>query len=184
MNLAKFVFAFASVAMTINVSIAQMPQATPEHQVLKKELGTWDATMKMYTDMTGAPISDPMIVKGKETNKMLGEFWIVSDFEASFGGMPFKGHGVFGYDSKAGKYSGSWVDSMTPTVSHMIGSYDKKTKTMSYETKGVGPDGKPMLGKNVVVYKDADHRIMTMYTQMPGKTEMTKVMEVVYKRSK
>ena len=148
----------AATMFLCGVTFGQMPQATKEHKILKKEEGTWNATMKIHVDMAGNPIPEPMVMKGKETNRMLGDLWIVSDFEGDFGGMAFKGHGVFGYDAKAKRYSGSWVDSMTPTVSHMSGTYDAEKKTMTYETRGMGPDGKPMLGKNVVVYTDKDNR--------------------------
>ena len=67
----------------------------------------------------------------------------MSDFEGDFEGLKYNGHGQFGYDAKMKKYVGTWVDSFGPHVTHMVGKYDAKTKTLTYATKGVNPDGSP-----------------------------------------
>ena len=92
---------------------------------------------------------------------MIGDFWIVSDFSGDFEGMAFTGHGQFGYDAGKKKYVGTWIDSFSPNVTKMVGTYDADKKTMTYETSGVGMDGNPSKGKNVVVYGE-DKRAMTM----------------------
>ena len=57
---------------------------------------------------------------------MIGDFWIVCDYTGSFEGLKFVGQGSFGYDAKKKKYVGTWIDSFSPNVTHMVGTYDKE----------------------------------------------------------
>lgn len=161
----------------------QVPTASPEHEILKKELGTWEASVKSYVGPTGI-LDEPQVSTGKETNEMIGEFWLVSRFEGDFGGMPFIGQSTMGYDAEKKKYVGSWIDSFSLHPTKMVGTYDAEKKTMTYESTGVGMDGNPMKGKNVVVYESDDRRVMTMHIAMPGQDSMAKAMEIVYERAK
>lgn len=160
---------------------AQFPVPTEEHKILKMEEGEWTAKAKLFFGPAG-PYDEPQESTATETNRMVGPFFVTSDFKCSFGGVPFTGHGVFGYDTAAKKYTGMWIDSFGSTPTKMTGTFDTATKTMTYETTGMGMDGKPMKGKNVVVYSSKDSRKMTMYMQLPGQDEMAKMMELTYTR--
>ena len=157
----------------------QAPAAGDEHEVLKKDVGVWIAKTKMWQGP-----GEPLESEGVETNRMVGEFWLVSDFEGEFGGMPFVGHGTMGYDPKAKKYVGTWIDNFSPHGTQMSGTYDKKTNTFTAEGTGLDPLGNPMKTKNVTVYKDDGTRVMTMYAQLPGAEEMTKSLEITYEKKK
>lgn len=166
----------------VSTALAQFPTATEEHQILKQEDGKWDAEITMFQGPAG-PYSPPQKSKASESNKMIGDFWLISDFKGSFEGMEFTGRGQFGFDPQKKKYVGSWIDSFSPNATKMVGSYDKAKKTMTYETTGIGMDGNPVKGKNVVVY-GKDSRVMTMWSAAPDTGEMIKVMEITYKRAK
>src|SRR5262245_51395340 len=91
-----------------------MPKPGPEHEILKKDVGVWDATV----ETTMAPGGKPSVSKGVETNALLGDgLWLIQDFKGEFAGVPFQGHGVAGYDSSKKKYVGTWVDSMSTGLS-------------------------------------------------------------------
>ena len=158
---------------------AQEPEAPKEMELYKHDVGEWECDMKMWTD----PSAEPMATKGTESNRMLGGMWLISHFKADFGGMTFEGCGQFGYDVEKKKYVGAWVDSMNPFASHMEGTYDAATKTLTQYGTGKNPDGSPMKSKSVVVYKDGG-RVFTMYSQGPGgKDDWIKMMEIVYKKA-
>ncbi|MGI9517778.1 MAG: DUF1579 domain-containing protein [Pirellulaceae bacterium] len=167
---------------TATIVTAQFPTASEEHKILKQEEGDWDASITMYMGPAG-PYDPPQTSPGKESNRMIGDFWIVSDFSGDFEGMPFTGLGQFGFDPAQQKYVGTWIDSFSPNATKMVGTYDAETRTMSYDTIGVGMDGNPSKGKNVVVYESEDKRTMTMYAAAPGTDDMIKVMDIVYTRS-
>jgi len=61
----------------------QMPAAKPgpEHEILKKSVGTWDATVEEMAP--GAPAKTS---KGTETAKLVGGLWLVSDFKSEMAG--------------------------------------------------------------------------------------------------
>ncbi len=166
------------------IATAQFPTATEEHKLLKQDVGTWTATVKTWMGPDGqpAPDAEPMVTKGEEVNRMLGQFWVVSSFKGEFGGMPFEGLGTSGYDTKTKKFVGSWVDSFSPSAMQMVGTYDKATKTLTHMTTGVGMDGQEYKGKSELVYKDENTRLLTMYEMKDGKA--LRSMEILYERKK
>ncbi len=184
MRLAIFSFGLLISLCCSSLTLAQLPTPSPEHELLKKDLGTWAATVKMWMGADGKtdPSVEPSVSKGEEVNRMLGEFWVISNFTGEFGGMAFEGHSVSGYDSKTKKFVGNWTDSMTPAPMHMQGTYDPKTQTLTSTTTGVGMDGEATKGKSLMVYKDADHRLLSMYEIKDGKE--LKSMEIEYVRKK
>jgi hypothetical protein len=155
-----------------------MPKPGPEHELLKKDVGTWDATVEMMM-----PASPPS--KGTETSVLgPGGLWLLSDFKSEMMGVPFQGHGVTGWDPAKKKYVGVWVDSMSTSVSLTETTYDPATKTASGMLDGPpGPDGQPMKMKAVTEYKDDDTRVFTMYVKGPDGKEVP-TMRITYKRRK
>jgi hypothetical protein len=162
------------------------PQSKPtaEHKILAADEGTWDGTIKAY--MAG-PESDPAVSKGVEVNTVMpGGLWLLSKFQGEFGGMPFEGRGQFGYDPLKKKYVGTWVDSMSPTLSVLEGTYDAKTRTMTYVGEGVDPDTKSKYTqKMVTTTKDDGTRVFTliMKSDQTGGKE-AKFMEIAYTKRK
>lgn len=144
-----------------------MPQAGPEHKMLMSGCGDWDAVIRMGGGET----------KGSMKTHALGDFFTIDEFEGSMMGMPFKGHGVNGYDPAKKQYFSVWCDSMTPQASHFVGTYDEKTKTMTMTGEVMGEDGKPAKAKNVMHWTDNDHMTFTMNGPGPdGKdAEMLKI---------
>jgi hypothetical protein len=156
-------------------------EPTAEHKILAADEGTWDGTIKSFS---GAPDAEPSISKGTETNTMLaGGMWLLSKFEGEFAGVKFEGRGQFGYDSDKGKYVGTWIDSMTPRISMLEGTYDASKKALTYVGEGVMPDGKTKYNqKMVTIWKADGSRVFTLYMKM-DKDEV-KLMEITYQKRK
>ena len=154
------------------------PGPTPEHKILQKDVGTWDAIVKVWPQ----PGAEPMESRGTETNELLGGMWIVSKFEGKMDDMPFSGTGVFGYDPAEKKYVGTWVDSMSPSLSIVKGDYDSATKTMTTTGDMRDPaSGAVTTTKQISRYLDDDTRVFEM--QVPGEGgTYWKMMEIQYKR--
>lgn len=163
------------------VAVAQepaMPVASEGHAHLKRDVGTWDAEMSMDGGATTS--------KGTEVNSMVGDFWLVSNFNMpDFMGMPFAGHSTMGYDEASGKYLGFWIDSMSPTGMHMEGTWDEAAQTMTCHGKGKGPDGSDVNHKMTTQYKGDDTRVFTMFMPSPEKEgEWTPMMTITYTKKK
>jgi len=160
---------------------AQAPPSakTPEHELLKKDVGTWDAVVKIFP-----PQGEPIESKATEKNELMeGGLWLITDFEGKIGDVPFKGHGTFGYDPVEKKYVGTWIDTMTPSLTIMKGDYDPETKTLTTSAQGREPEsGETITYRQITKYEDDDTRTFEMY--MPGQAggEEWKMMEVKYKR--
>ncbi|TWT92234.1 DUF1579 domain-containing protein [Neorhodopirellula pilleata] len=155
-------------------AVAQVPSAGPEYEVLKNDAGEWDVEITNYATGT------PEVTKGIESNRMLGDFWLISNFEGKMMGLEFKGHGSTGYDAETKKYVGTWVDSLSPGIMHMKGNYDKDKKTMTLVGIAPGMDGNPAKHRLTTVYMDR-RRVMTMYITPQG-SEETKFMQLAYTR--
>jgi hypothetical protein len=156
-----------------------MPKAGPEHEVLKADVGTWDATVESF--MPGAP--QPMVSKGTETNTLVGGMWLVTDFKSEMMGQPFQGHGVSGWDPNKKKYVGTWVDTMSTGLGLSESTYDAATKTMNGTFEGPDPTGQIMKMKSTVVVKDPNTRVFTMSGPGPDGKDMT-YMRITYNRRK
>lgn len=155
----------------------QMPKPGPEHEVLTKDVGTWDATVEMM--MPPAPPS-----KGVETNTLgPGGLWLIGDFKSEMMGAPFQGHAITGWDPARKKYVGTWVDSMTTALTVTESTYDAASRSMTGYIEAPGPDGRPIKMKAVTQHTDNDTRVFTMYVPGPDGKEAPS-MKITYKRRK
>lgn len=160
------------------------PSPTAEHKILAEEAGTWDASVKAF--MAG-PDAPPMVSKGVEVNEVLpGGLWVISRFKGEFGGMPFEGHGQLGYDPIKKKFVGTWIDSMSPTIMSMEGTYDAKTKTLTYKGENIDPASKAKYTQTMVTTTKADGtRVFTLSMSTPGgEAKEAKMMEITYTKRK
>lgn len=174
----------AALGLSLAASVASAqapapPKPGPEHEVLKTDVGTWDATVESF--MSGGPA--PMISKGTETNALVGGLWLVTDFKADLMGMPFVGHGVTGYDAHKKKYVGTWVDTMSSGLGLTEATWDAATKTMTGTMEAPDPAGQVQKMKSVVTYKDPDTRIFTMSGAGPDGKDVT-FLKITYLRKK
>jgi hypothetical protein len=177
----KRAFAVLSVSLLALAApvLAQMPPLPtpgPEHEMLKKDVGTWDATVEMFM----GPGGPPAVSKGTDTVSMLGGFWQLSEFKSEMMGQPFEGRGATGYDPSKKKYVGTWVDTMAAGYYTMEGSYDASTKKMTTVMEGPDPSGAVTKTKATTEWKDADTRVFTMYAP----DGQTVGMRITYKRRK
>jgi hypothetical protein len=174
--LAALAVCLLALAVPALAQMPPMPQPGPEHEMLKKDVGTWDASVEMFMDPAGAP----GVSKGTETVSMLGGFWQVSEFKSEMMGQPFEGRGATGYDPVKKKYVGTWIDTMTPGYYTVEGTYDPATKTMTTVMEGPDPTGVIAKTKATTQWKDADTRVFSMY----GPDGKTVGMRITYKRRK
>jgi hypothetical protein len=147
----------------------ELPKPGPEHKVLEMDAGTWDATVEMFM----APGAPPATSKGTETNTIgCGGLCLISDFKGDFGGMPFHGHGTSTWDPAKKKFVGTWTDSMSAGISMGESTYDPAAKKATGWMEGPDMTGKVVKSRSVVEYKDANTRVMQMFTTGPDGKEV------------
>lgn len=170
----------ALVSLPSIAAAQEFPKPGPEHAALKAMTGEWDGKVKFYFD----PSSPPMESTGTFSAKLdVGGFFLFTDYKGDMAGAPFHGRGTTGYDPFKKKYVGTWVDSMSPAIYNVEGSFDESGKTFSESMSGPGPDGTPMKFRMVTQVADADHMTFTMF-MIGADGKDTKLMETAYTRKK
>jgi hypothetical protein len=159
---------------------ANSPGASPEIDVLKKWIGSWEATIES-PGRDGKPVTNP----AKATAKLSGGRWLVTDFDGTFMAAPFIGHEVLGYDPVAKKYLVNWVDSMATSFSTGEGIYNPQTKTLTLTVSGRDDStGKMTTWRQVDIWKDADHHDWTLRTISPKDAKEQIQMTIHYRRER
>ena len=156
MKFATMCIAVAIAVVTGSNLLAQLPVAGPEYDVFKKDVGSWDVECKMtgQTETT----------KGTETNTMLGNFWLVTEFQGSMLGRPFQGRGFYGYDQQKKQYIGTWIDSLGSPAMQMTGAYDEEKQTLTMVGTAPGMDGKLAEHTMTTSYKAVSYTHLTLPT--------------------
>jgi len=170
----SIVLCFVSYAF-VSEAVAQLPPGPgPEHAELKNLEGNWDVEFK----------SNEGNAKGTCAFKMeCGGMWLSSDFKCDFGGVPFHGRGMDGYDLNKKQYVSVWVDSMISAPMVFEGQYDAKHEKLTMHANAPGPDGMPAKWRSVTVMKDKDHQTFEMYlTPKGGKEQMMMTIEYVRRK--
>lgn len=150
------------------------PKILTQHEMLKKDVGVWDAEMKMWM---GGPDSEPMVMPAVEKNRMMdGNLWLMSEFESG----PFKGFGQIGYDPIQKKFVGTWVDNMSPHLNIMKGNREDNGDVVMYSEGYNAQTGEPEKMKSVTKEINDDQKDFFMYKKVGD--EWVKSFEIKYKR--
>lgn len=150
-----------------------------EHAMLSGLVGEWDGDITMWMD----PSQPPQKYKGTaKYTAIMGGRYIEGTYGGEMMGMPFEGKDINGYDKAKKKYFTFWIDNMGTGTMYVEGTYDKKTKTLSYSGETMGPMGNTMKVREVITIIDKDHQNFEMYMD-EGRGEM-KSMEIKYTRKK
>lgn len=158
-----------------------MPKPGPEHEVLKADVGTWDATVEVIA----SPGMQPMVSKGVETNTMgCGGLCLISDFKAEIApGQPFHGHGMTTWDPAKKKYVGSWTDSMSAGLGIGESTWDPAGKKATGTMEMPEPSGGTLRSRMVVEYPSPTTRTMTSYMTGPDGKEFMNLRITYTRRS-
>ena len=159
----------------------EKPKAKPiELEVLKASIGVWDAEIEMWPQ---GPDSPSITLKGVETNRPYGKYWLASDFDSEYGGQTMKVHSIVGYDLDKRKMVGTVIDH-GPYAATMTGEYDVQSKTVQWITEAKHPNGKPMVQKTLVTQENANKRVLELMVPGENKGEFTKFMEIKFVKRK
>jgi hypothetical protein len=111
----------------------QTPTPTPEHLWLKQLVGDW--TFESKGSMGNE--DDVAELRGTESVRMLGDFWVVSDMDGSMpGGDRCTAVMTIGFDPERGVFIGTWVGSMMASMFIYEGSLDEGRRVLTLNTTG------------------------------------------------
>ena len=139
-------------------------RTTPELDLLKKDIGDWDAAITV----TPQPGAEPQQSKGRLSGRLIsGGRWLVTDFKNLTTG--FEGHGIYGYNAAAKRYVGTWVDDMRSNIYVGEGTWDAATRTMTYEWRAAMPNGQAMVWKETSqMISDTEQVFRVLFPQPDG----------------
>lgn len=148
----------------------------PEFELLKKDVGEWDATITV----TPGPGAAPQESTGRLVGRLIsGGRWLVTDFKNHTTG--FEGHGIYGYNPASKRYVGTWVDDMRTNIYVGEGEWDEKSQTMTYAWSAALPNGKTMSWKETSETVSENERVFLVLFPGPDGGEF-EMMRVFYRR--
>ena len=153
-----------------------------EHKWLQKLVGEWT----YESDCPPEPGKPPAKSTGTESVRSLGGFWVQAEGR---GEMPGGGAATMvltiGYDPQKKRYVGTWIGSMMSHLWVYEGAVDVNGNKLTLHTEGpdMAVEGKTAKYKEVIEFKNADHRVFTSH--MLGEDgKWQALMTVHYQRSK
>ncbi len=153
-------------------------QPGEQHAGLAKMVGEWDCDVQILMEpgapMTGTP------GKSRIETIMDGRF-LTENFSGNFGGMPFRGLGLIGYDNGTKKFSTAWVDNMGTSMQRLTGEGEAGSAIV---WRGDRYD--PMTGNTVAVraimkHVGDDEMVYENFETVDGVETLT--MKIGYKRA-
>ena len=113
-----------------------------QHGYLAETVGSWDIHSKHWMDAEAPPSEGPA---SSEIKMILGGRFMHETFKMDFGGMPFEGNLIMGYNNITEEYESIWIDNMTSGMSrstgqrHADGSFEFNGTMVDLRT----PEGRP-----------------------------------------
>jgi hypothetical protein len=105
--------------------------------VIALEAGTWDAVITTPSRMAGGT---PSTATGVQVNELRsGGLWMLNRITVN--GGAYEGTGMWGFDARTGRYSGSWADNGTRHIRKDEGSWDPSSRTMTWTSVIEREDG-------------------------------------------
>jgi hypothetical protein len=166
----------------------EMAKPGENHKLLAHGIGTWTYAVKMW--MNPDPNAAPMESTGTVvTREVMGGRYIVREHtgkmqmpgaDGKMTDVEYKGMATEGYDNAKKKFVATYIDNMGTGIMSMEGTYDSGTKSLTYLGEYEMMPGMKMKARQVVKFKDNDHRLMEWYEDRGGKE--VKTMEITYTR--
>jgi len=159
-------------------AMAKYGTPSEEHAELAKRVGSWNVEGQMF-QAPGAP-AEPF--NGTANCQMIMDGrYLFQEFESEFGGQPFHGGGLNGFDRMKNKHVSMWIDDMSTAIMHSEG----EMKDGAIHFHGEMPDA--LAGKYVkshTVERMIDDNTFEMEMYSPGPDgKMFKSMHLTYRRA-
>jgi hypothetical protein len=157
------------------------PQRGPEHKLLERLAGVYDAKVKVVFRPKEITESTAVMTR----TMVLDGIYLQERFKGEFFQRPFRGLGMIGYDIHKKKYVTAWFDNFTTSMTLLEGTWDADKKTLTSVGEDTDPGtGKKMKARDVLTIISDDEQFFEMYRHAEGAPREFKVMEVRYQRRK
>jgi hypothetical protein len=157
----------------------KLAQPGEHHQHLAPFAGKWKGTVEMWM----APGAEPMTNEARaEVSWIMGDRFLVWKQTGDFGGMPWEGMTIEGYNNGDQRYEASWIDNFGTLILPFTGSCSEggKVREMRSEFVDHASGGNTIKYKGVYTWVDDDHFIYETFMDK-GEGEFRNV-KVTYAR--
>lgn len=122
--------------ITVAQDESSAPKPGPEHEPLKKFVGTWQIIAKDEE-------KNQNVMEGTMVYKMdLGGRWLVGEFKGKYAGKDIEGKSLSGYSSQKKKYVTFYASSWSKSPIMAEGIFDAKTNKLTYVSQATSEDDK------------------------------------------
>ena len=150
------------------------------HKMLAAGDGEWNEEITMWV-APGAPLTKTMATAKAEM--IMGGRYQLSKVTGSMMGMPFEGMLLMGYDNAKKVFTSTYVDNFGTGTTTMDGTWDDKTKSISFKGKSLDPmTGKDMMMKQVMKFIDNDTQSIEIFDNKTGKDAKTVEIKMTRKK--
>ena len=105
-------------------------------KMLAKYDGTWNSNVSVWMK----PGTAPMVNKSVAVNTMiLDGRYQQSKIKGDYGGMPFEGFSLLGYDNMKKVFTSTWMDNFGTGTMTLEGTWDSTSKTITCKGKMFDP---------------------------------------------
>lgn len=150
----------------------EMPKPTEAHAKLEVFAGEWKGDEILYPS-PWAPEKRSAVGRFSARMGLDGMFLITDYQEERDGEVVFRGHGVYGFDPKSGKYTMHWFDSMGMSPAETLGVWEGDTLTF---------ENSHAHGKSRYVYEVGDDQYTFKILSSQDGDEWSTLMEGSYRR--
>jgi uncharacterized protein DUF1579 len=150
------------------------------HKMIAKYDGTWNSAVSVWMK-PGAP---PMTSKSVAVNTMiLGGRYQQSKMTGDYGGMPFEGFSLLGYDNTKKVFTSTWIDNFGTGTMTLEGTWDGASRTIIFKGKMFDPmSNKDIEIKETIQYVDDNTTKNQMFVE--SASGESKTMEIISIRAK
>ncbi|HMN95530.1 MAG TPA: DUF1579 domain-containing protein [Phycisphaerales bacterium] len=151
----------------------------PHHEWMAKFVGSWDVDVTHWM-APGAPPSSSKAIAVAEMR--FGGRFLVERVRGDFGGAPFEGEGVLGYDNVLGHFVMTWLDNFSTGIGIGEGKLSDDRKTFTSTLKMSDPiTGGVQVSRSVETFPTPDTRHIEAFAKGPDGEEY-KTMVLSYAR--
>ncbi|MCK4660971.1 MAG: DUF1579 domain-containing protein [Phycisphaerae bacterium] len=149
------------------------------HKLLRKMAGSWDMAIKYRMTAGDAAVESKGVAERKW---ILGNRFLLEEFDGGNLALPFQGLAIYGYDAFEQKYTSVWVDTTSTSITTNLGTCRDDCKVITF----VGQHGDPWTGikkrsRGVTRLIDENQHVLELYEPGSDGKEF-KVLEIVYTR--
>jgi hypothetical protein len=150
-----------------------------QHHLLERMVGPWDMSIRYWmTAETPAVVSEGTC----ERRWVLGNRFVLEEFDGGDLALPFQGLAIYGYDAFEGKYTSAWIDTMSTAITTNLGVCQNECRVIAFTGRHGDPwSGQKRRSRGVTRFVSDNKHVLELHEAGRDGKEF-KMLEVVYTR--